>query len=544
MRYIIGIDTGGTCTDAVLMESKTGKIVTTTKTTTTHTDLSIGTGRAMEALLKKAAVAASEIDQVAVSSTLATNSIVENKGAEVALLVIGYVKNFKLPVKAMVFIKGGHNIMGKEEEPLDLKYLVNIVNGLKNDIDAYGVCSAMSIKNPAHELVAEKAISMIDPKPVFCSHEVSSIAGLEKRAATAGLHAKLMPVMQGYVAGVQKAMDSQKLNCPMMIVAGNGSLISTEQVVLHAGLTVASGPACTAHFATTQTKEQALVIDIGGTTTDVTMIANGKPLITEDGCQIGSWKTHVEAVDMYTGGIGGDSHVRTDKTGNISVGPIRVNPLSMTEYGVNPEQWIGVEGASKLIVLLDADNPPQGTEELLKFLQLHRTTTPEQICKSTKYTGVTLERQLERLEHRQNITICGFTPTDALHVLGRIDFGNRENSIKAAEVLGQSGNMSAEQFAETTINKTQEQIENIVIEYLSQHYWENSLKKFISSRNNHPVLGVNFTIKIPLIGLGAASRELLPKVAKRLGTTITFPNHCEVGNAIGAANIARQNREI
>jgi len=489
MRYIIGIDTGGTCTDAVLMETGTGKIVATAKTPTTHADTAIGTANVLGTLLEKSTVSGNDIDQIAVSSTLATNSVVENKGAEVALLVIGYVKHFKLPVKAVVFIKGGHDIMGNEEEPLDLEYLVSIVDGLKNDVDAYAVCSAMSIKNPAHELVAEKAISMLDPKPVFCSHKVSSIAGMEQRAATAGLHAKLMPIMQDYVSGVEKAMQEQNLDCPMMIVAGNGSLIEADYVVHHAGLTVASGPACTANFGAMQTEEQSLVIDIGGTTTDIAMIEKGKPLITEDGCQVGSWKTHVEAVDMYTGGIGGDSHVQVDKKGKITVGPIRVNPLSMSEHGADPDRWLGAEDATKLVVPLHFNNPPRGTEELLEFLQSSGAATPEQICKSTKYSGVTLERQLERLEHRQNINVCGFTPTDALHVLDRINLGNRENSIKAAEVLGKLCNMSVKEFAKTVITRTQEQIENLAIDYLVHHYWGNSLTKFISSRNDHPVLG-------------------------------------------------------
>lgn len=541
MRYIIGIDTGGTCTDAVLMEKDTGAIVTTVKRPTTHGNLAIGTGDALTALLEASGVATGDVAQIAVSSTLATNSVVENKGAEVALLVIGYVKHFKLPVKAVVFIKGGHDIQGKEEEELDLEYLVNIVHGLRNDVDAYGICSAMSIKNPAHELVAEKAISMLDPKPVFCSHRVSDIAGMEQRAATAGLHAKLMPVMQNYVQSVQQALVDNKLDCPMMIIAGNGSMVETDHVIEQAGLTVASGPACTAHFGAMQTDAQSLVIDIGGTTTDIAMIKDGKPLITEDGCQIGSWKTHVEAVDMYTGGIGGDSHVLVDKKGEIHVGPIRVTPLSMNENGAKSGQWIDREDASKLVVPLGFENPPRATEELVNFLKETGPATPDQICQSTKYSGITLEKQLERLENRQNIIVCGFTPTDALHVLDKIDIGNKHNAIEAAEKLGNICNMTAEQFAETVIAKTQEQIENLAIDYIVNQYWGNSLTKFISSRNEHPVLGVNFSLKIPLIGIGAAARILLPEIATKLGTTIIFPENCEVGNAVGAAQIARSN---
>ena len=168
-KYIIGIDTGGTYTDAVLLDTNSGAIIATAKKPTTHYNLSVATGVALAELLTTSKVTPEQIDKVVLSSTLATNSVVENKGARVAVIVIGYVKHFRLPVKAVVFVKGGHNIAGEEEQPLDLEYLVELISGLKNEVDAYGICSAMSIKNPAHELVAEKAISMLDPKPVFCS---------------------------------------------------------------------------------------------------------------------------------------------------------------------------------------------------------------------------------------------------------------------------------------------------------------------------------------------------------------------------------------
>lgn len=542
MRYIIGIDTGGTCTDAVLMETESGNIVATAKKPTTHRNLAEGTANVLSALLDTSGIPADLIDTVAVSSTLATNSVVENKGAQVALLVIGYVKHFELPVKAVIFIKGGHTIQGEEEEPLDLEYLVNIVHGLRNEVDAYGICSAMSIKNPAHELVAEKAISMLDPKPVFCSHKVSNIAGMEQRAATAGLHAKLMPIMESYVDGVLSAMQQKQLHCPMTMIAGNGDLVAADHAVLHAGLTVASGPACTAHFGAIHTNEKSIVIDVGGTTTDIAMIEDGKPLITKEGCQIGKWRTHVEAVDMHTAGVGGDSHVHIDAKGKMSVGPIRVLPISMCPIVAPPDTWLGGGESSKIIIPLDREESPKQAGELLDFLREHGPATPEQIRKATKYTGITLESQLEKLETRHHLIECGFTPTDALHVLGKIDIGDRDRALQAATILGSICKMSAESFAKAVLAKVQELIENLVIDYVVQHHWGNSLTNFISSRNNHPVLGVEFSLKIPIIGIGAAAREILPKVAAQLGTTITFPENCEVGNAVGAAHLARKAR--
>ena len=536
-NYIIGIDTGGTYTDAVLLDGTTAAVIATAKEPTTHHCLALGTSRALATLLAESGVSPGKISSLVVSTTLATNSVVENKGARVALLVIGYVRHFKLPVTAVIYLKGGHTITGAEEQPLDLDYLVEIVGRLKTEVDAYGVCSAMSFKNPAHELVAEKAIAMIDPKPVFCSHRVSSQAGMQERAATAGLHAKLMPLMREYIDAVGEAMTEAHLDCPMLIVSGNGSPIGSSQAVEEAGTTVASGPACTAHFGARQTGENALVVDVGGTTTDIAMVRDGRPILAADGCRIGGWRTHVEAVDMFTGGIGGDSHARIDRKGNLHLGPARVVPLAMATDLPPVEQWLGPEERSRLM-----RSHPQGDagggDEVVDWLRAHRGATEAQLREVTGLAGITLEKHLERLIRRQQIYDCGFTPTDALHVLGRIELGNGEMARRGATLLGAPLGLDAEGFSRLVVERTEEAIETLIIDHVIQHHWGKSLTGFLSERRAHPILGVKFSLKIPLIGIGAAARCLLPAVAKRLETSVSFPDHCEVGNAIGAALIA------
>lgn len=537
-KYIIGIDTGGTYTDAVLLEVQSGKIVATAKVQTTHFDLAQGTGQALADLLAKGAAAPDEIDRVCISSTLATNSVVENKGARVAVIVIGYVRHFKLPVTAVVFVNGGHTILGEEEQPLDIDYLVNLVQGLKNEVDAYGICAAMSMKNPTHELVAEKAIAMLDPKPVFCSHRISQLTGINERAATAGLHAKLMPVMSAFIGGVESAMAGLQLHCRTVVIGGNGQALDAERVIAEAGMTVASGPACTAHFGASHTQKDALVIDVGGTTTDIAMVENGHPLLAADGCQIGLWKTHVEAVDMRTAGIGGDSHVHVGERGEVRIGPNRVTPLAMTGDGqYPPTDWLGIDTRSRLIVLRPevVDLAPEG--ELTALLRETGRMTPATIRERTGLGGIPLDLQLEHLTRKNLIFECGFTPTDALHVLGKISLGNRDAAAAGATILGRAIGLSPGEFSEMVLARTEELIENMIIDYVIERSWQNSLAGFIASRKNHPVLGVDFSIKIPLIGIGAAARFLLPRVAERLHTTVSFPENCEVGNAIGAAMI-------
>ena len=95
--------------------------------------------------------------------------------------------------------------------------------------------------------------------------------------------------------------------------------------------------------------------------------------------------------------------------------------------------------------------------------------------------------------------------------------------------------MKATDFCEKIVALTATRIENMLIDYVIHRYWGKSLTSFISTRSDHPVLGVTFSLKIPIIGIGAAARYFLPAVAKQLGTTVNFPEHCEVGNGVGAA---------
>ncbi len=541
-NYIIGIDTGGTCTDAVLINADSGAILATAKEATTHHHLAMGSGKALARLLADSGIDRSCVRQLALSTTLATNAVVEKKGARIGLFVVGYVKHFSLPVEALVFLKGGHTIQGREEQPLELDKLVDTLKGLQNEIDAYGVCASMAMENPAHELVIEKAISMLDPKPVFCSHRVSQQAGMHERAATAALHAKLMPLMQNHLDNMRQALTENGLDCPVTIIGGNGAPVPMDLAVTRAALTVASGPACTAWFGASQTDHTALIVDIGGTTTDIAMLEDGRPVLAREGCQIGDWQTQIEAVDMFTAGIGGDSIVKLDQEGQITVGPARVVPLAMARDLPDISGWLGPGNQGKCISLIAQPTADTRANPIVDFLHQNGPATAATIAKATQLSGVPLAKSLETLSRKQLIQESGFTPTDALHILGHLQMGNKEAAAQGAQVLANLCSCSVTEFCTRVIKKTEDQIENLLIDYVIHRQWGKSLAGFLSSRYDHPVLGVSFSLKIPLIGIGAAAQAFLPQVARRLGTTVSFPEHYQVGNAVGAALICNMNR--
>lgn len=535
--YCIGIDTGGTYTDAVLMDTRTGQVVAWQKERTTPHDLSLGVGKALAGLLRQSARPA-EVVKLSVSTTLATNAVVEGRGARVGLFVLGYVRHFKLPVVANIFLKGGHTITGEEDEPLDIETLIDTLPGLANEVDSYAVCGAMSIKNPTHELVAQEAIRLIDSKPVFCSHRVSSHPGMLERSATACLHAKLMPLMTDFLASIQRSMLTVGLDCPVTIICGNGQGMELERIAGQAAITMASGPAATARFGAADGFADALVVDVGGTTTDVCLIKDGKPLLNREGCAIGEWRTHVEAVDMYTAGAGGDSHVVCQRDGRVILKSTRVQPLAMTPELLDPHTWLNSATDCSLVLPVEGLDPVLiEADPILRFLIQHGPTPPSTLAERTGIGGIVLEKRLERLMFLQQVVLAGFTPTDALNALGMLEIGNTAASRSGAEVLAAEQGLSVEEFCRQVVTETEAAIETIVLTYLGRAVWQDVQSAPFLNRRDNELFSLHFRLKLPIIGIGAAARCFLPGVARRLGTTVSFPEYCEVGNAIGAALI-------
>lgn len=541
-HYGIGIDTGGTYTDAVLIDLDTHHILKTAKRPTTHHDLSIGVAQALEAVTEGVDVRA--IRRIAFSTTLATNAVVEGRGASVGLIVIGQVKPFDLPVVSVRYIDGGHDHTGREMTPLDLEALVDTVTGWKGEMSAYAVAAAMSIQNPAHEQVAEKAIELADPKPVFLSHRISDRPGVRERAGTAVLHARLMPVIADFIDRLKHVAAERRIRpdlTEMRMIGGDAVGIDLDKAVQRAAKTVAGGPAATAWFgAHSAAARRALVVDVGGTTTDITLIENGRPVISTDGSRIGPWRTHIDAVDMETVGIGGDSLVRVDRDGILHVGPERVRPLAASP-GLPPAgEWIGVENRCKcFLIQTDAPGETEAEDQLLQALRAHGPATPAQLTARLSLSDFTLERRTAALIFRRRIAASGFTPTDALHVLGRTDIGDAEASKAGARALAAARSQSVEAFCEDLLRATRSRIRRAILDaVLRKRTGKGTAALPGFDAGDDDLLDVAFSLKVPIIGIGAAARELLPAVAESLKTQVIFPPHYAVGNALGAIMIA------
>ncbi len=544
--YGLGIDTGGTYTDAVILELNTCTVVKSAKTPSTHADLGIGIVNVLKSLFADLDLQPSEITTIAVSTTLATNTVFENQRAKVALFVIGPVKHFDLPAVSVSHIEGGHNHLGEEENSLDVEMLYDRVLYVKDNVDAYAVTASMSIKNPAHEKVAKKALEMLDPnKPVFCSYHASNLAGIQERAATTVLNARLLPTMQSFLQGVENALTDLSLTQKLAVIRGDGRPMDLEIAVKHAADTFASGPAASICYGASFSKTaDAVIVDVGGTTTDISIIRNNHPVTSKEGCRIGKWQTHVNAVEMYTVGCGGDSLISL-KEDQVKVGPRRVMPVSMAPGLPDSSNWV-CDDISHTYLVLNQNSPCQYDESdpLITALKRNGGASFIELKEELNLTEFTLEQKIKDSFKNGSILQVGFTPTDALHALGQMNFGNSETANAVALNLAKQLNLTSDEFCKKVIDATAQKIEEAILAHVIRKELGLSMSDFLVKSKSHQFLTIDFSLRLPIIGIGAAAKKILPVVAERLKTEVIFPDHYEVGNAIGALLITLKNNRM
>ncbi|MGD8701636.1 MAG: hydantoinase/oxoprolinase family protein [Desulfosarcina sp.] len=537
--YGIGIDTGGTYTDAVLLDLREHQVISVSKRPTIHHCLERSIVQALDDIFPVDKT--HSVRKISFSTTLATNAIAEGRISKVGLIVIGQVKPFDAPVVLVRYVEGGHDHRGQEVLPLNIEQIVDAVHSFKGHVDAYAIAASCSIENPTHEQVAAKAIELVDRKPVVCSNVVSSKSGIRERAATAVLHASLMPVIQGFVTQVNQLKKDRFVTADMRIIRGDAAADNLRQAVVCAASTVASGPAATAYFgARSAAAKLAMVVDIGGTTTDITFIKNGKPVISNEGSLIDRWQTHIDAVDMHTVGIGGDSLVRLNRSGRLSVGPLRVQPLAMSQGIPDPASWIGAENRSRWIIIVNSNEHDQSAvlDPVVAHLLREKGATPADMIDQLGMSDFVLDRRLEDLAFNNQISAVGFTPTDALHVLGKSQLGDAAASIAGARILADLRGETIEAFSNAVLDATHQKIANAILTYAFKKQTGKSIEAVTSLNQDASLVSCRFKLDVPIVGIGAAARHLLPEVADRLHTQAIFPSHFEVGNALGAIMIA------
>jgi N-methylhydantoinase A/oxoprolinase/acetone carboxylase beta subunit len=560
---VLGIDTGGTYTDGVLLEYHSRKILAAHKSLTTKRDFSIG----IENVIKGIDIQdASAIRMVSVSTTLATNAIAEGKGKRVALFLIGYdselVASFKMESRFSTpnffYFTGGHNLQGQEKDELDLPALVTKTNQIKGEVDAIAISSYFSPLNPEHEIRAYKAISQICDLPLVLGHQLSTKLGSVERATTAALNASLLAVLQDFIIAVRRAMERRGIEAPLMVVRGDGTLMSDEFAARSPVETIHSGPAASAIGGRFLSRtDDALVVDVGGTTTDLALIQKGEVTISENGASVAGYKTSVNAANLLSIGLGGDSHITLNRENNIVIGPERVVPLAYLA-----QQYPKIR--SRLKALTQKTWPAPSTKWLEYWFLLREPRNAQMLKSNQEKELVKLLREgpkaipelleelglfhlnqlgAEQLVRQEIIGKAGLTPTDLLHVDGRYKLWDSETSQYALKILSNYLNWETPGLTDFIWSQTIEMIVKAIVEFLSekkvlpQKSYSGDFGSWVfhnSLYQEHSHLDTQIRLRCPIIGIGAPAEIMLAEVAKRLHTDLILPDHYFVANAVGA----------
>ena len=562
----LGIDTGGTYTDAVLWSEAEG-VAAKAKALTTRHDLAEGISGAVDSVLEKARVDPAAVKLVSMSTTLATNALVEGQGGRVALVMIGFSEadlsrdglRAALGTDPVVFCPGGHDVHGNAH-PLHLEALEAVLPELASSVSGFAVCAYFAVRNPAHEIAARDLIRERTGLPVTASHELSARLGGPRRALTTLLNARLISMIDRLVAATEGFLAARGIEAPLMVVRGDGALVSAGFARARPIETILSGPAASLVGARHMTGlHSAIVSDIGGTTTDVGVLENGRPRLDPEGATVGGFRTMVEAVAMRTFGLGGDSEVALQEGGlesRILLGPRRLVPLALAG-AVHGEAVIG-----QLQRQLRAPNPGRMDGRFAL-----RTGVPDRLAAGlsgpeaklydmigrvpqpldTLLTSTAQNATLNRLVSRGLVHVCGFTPSDAAHTLGK-----QANWDAAAARLG------AELFARKRdgrgqpIAPTPEALAERVLTALTRYSAEVILETAFAEDGldgsaavahtlvqravdgTHGIARLTVALDRPVIGLGASAPLHYAALPPLVGNRSIVPEDTDVANALGA----------
>ncbi|MFR0924703.1 MAG: glutamate mutase L [Butyricicoccaceae bacterium] len=273
MPVILGIDTGGTYTDSVIVDAVSRQVLCKAKAFTTRQDLLCGIAQSLDRMHY---AHPDEIVMVCLSTTLATNAVVEGQSGRVGALLLGRDAAGSLPAVQVRRLRGTLDIKGRILEDISPEEIIAAANAFRGQVDAVAISGFASVRNPVHEARVRQIIQQELDVPVVCAHELSSALGFQERTVTAVLNAALIPNIRALIDSTDLALAQRKIHAPIMIVKGDGSLMRAEYARSRPIETVLSGPAASIVGGLFLSGvSDALLLDMGGTTTDLAEVKTG-----------------------------------------------------------------------------------------------------------------------------------------------------------------------------------------------------------------------------------------------------------------------------
>jgi len=327
----LGIDVGGTHTDAVVLDH--GKVVAEAKVPTNHENLLCSVQGALDAVLKD--IDPARVRSVNLSTTLSTNAIVENKMEEVGVLISTGPgidpENYRIGGHYHV-VAGAVDHRGTEVMPPDEEELKSVAKTMEDaGLKVFAAVGKFSTRNPDHERAMAGAVGHAADF-VTMGHGMSGVLNFPRRVATAYFNSAVWRKYNDFAWAMQESLAGRGLKAEVNILKADGGTLPLAVSRRRPVETILSGPAASVMglIALTEPRDDSVLLDIGGTTTDIAVFADGSPVIEDQGMTLGSYPTLVKALKIRSIGVGGDSVIRVTREGKVTVGPDRKGPALAT----------------------------------------------------------------------------------------------------------------------------------------------------------------------------------------------------------------------
>ncbi len=503
--YKVGIDVGGTFTKAIVIDTDSNRIVGKGITHTTYNssnNIADGIVRALRIAVENSDIHPDDISLVAFSTTHTVNALLEGDVATVGIVALAPSKYAKITIKRTNI----RDIKITEERKLsivykfintdDPSYIENAESIVKEMVSkgarSFVVTSPFAIENPEIERSFADRIRKLGYMAV-CGHEMSNLYGLEVRTITAAINASILPRMVKVADSVEKGVRSLGIKAPIMVMRGDGGVTSIDILRKKPLQTILSGPAASIIGALHNIKiDDAVFIEVGGTSTNIGVIKGGKPVMSY--VKVMGYPTSIRSIDVHIGGIAGGSMVRVQGRKIIDVGPrsAHIAGLPYSSF-TDPRKLDNVE----LVFISPRDGDPED------YAVLRNTDTGELYAITTTCAA------------------------NALDIIPDQDFakGYIESARKAMRILGEYLGLSIEDTANAILRKAVDNIFEILKHVAKEHK--------LKLNNTH------------IIGGGGAASVLVPYLSRRYRFNYKVSEHPEYISALGMLiGLVREEMEV
>lgn len=399
---------------------------------------------------------------------------------------------------------------------LDEMYATNLLNDMKGKVDSIAICGYLSVRYPEHENRLKGLASEILDVPVVCAHDLTSKLGFKERLNTAVMNASLIPEIIGLISSVKDALVEFDIDAPLMIVKGDGSVMSSDVAMERPIDTIMSGPASSLTGAmNVPGVTDAMVIDIGGTTTDIGMIQNGFVHTLDEGASICGHRTRVHAADICTYGLGGDTGMElVDKR-------IVFSGRRSIPYCVASSRWPSIHDRIMERRMVSID-------DCIFFIHSNGKG-PLSLNELKGEMGLS-DASLGAMESSGSLIRISLTPTDILAAEGRYDRYDSTASTVMVELIASFNSMTVDELIHLAKGSVKGRLLQCIYDYTYRSDDE-PMEVFGRVGQAERYKKADITT---IIGVGAPSGSWLPDVADAIGYDLIIPDDFDVRNAVGA----------